>query len=48
MTGLGTAVTSSAVTGVGTATASAQAITVGTNDQVKVAVYDDIVVTKHN
>lgn len=48
MTGLGTAVTSSAVTGVGTATAAAQAITVGTNDQVKVAVYDDIVVTKHN
>lgn len=48
MTGLGTAVTASAVTGIGTGTAAAQQITVGTNDQVKVAVYDDIVVTKHN
>ena len=48
MTGLGTAVTASAVTGIGTGTAAAQNITVGTNDQVKVAVYDDIVVTKHN
>jgi hypothetical protein len=34
MTGLGTAVTGSAVTGLGTATAAAQTITVGTNDQV--------------
>lgn len=47
MTGLGTAVTASAVTGVGTATAAAQTITVGTNDKIKVAKYDDIVVTKH-
>ena len=48
MTGLGTAVTGSAVTDIGIGTAAAQTITVGTNDQVKVAVYDDIVVTKHN
>ena len=47
MTGLGTAVTSNAVTSVGTATAAAQSITVGTNDKVKVVKYNDMVVTKH-
>ena len=45
MTGLGTAVTASAVTDIGTGTAAAQSITVGTNDRVKVAVYDDLSVT---
>lgn len=36
MTGLGTAVTATAITGLGTATAAAQTVTVGTNDQVTV------------
>lgn len=45
MTGLGTAVTASAVTGIGTGTAAAQTITVGTNDKVKVAKYDDLSVS---
>ena len=47
MTGLGTAVTGTAVTNVGTAALrSAPAITVGTNDKVKVAKYDDLELQK--
>lgn len=47
MTGLGTAVTGTAVTNVGTAALrSAPNITVGTNDKVKVAKYDDLELQK--
>lgn len=47
MTGLGTAVTGTAVTNVGSAALrSAPAITVGTNDKVKVAKYDDLELQK--
>ena len=47
MTGLGTAVTGTAVTDVGTAALrSAPTITVGTNDKVKVAKYDDLELQK--
>lgn len=45
LTGLGTAVTGTAVTSVGTGTAAAQVITVGNNDKVKVAKHSDLDVT---
>ena len=45
MTGLGTAVTDTAVTSIGTGTAAAQTITVGDTDQVSVAKYGDLSLT---
>lgn len=45
MTGLGTAVTDTAIKTLGAATAAGQTITVGTNDKIKVAKYDDLSVT---
>ena len=42
MTGLGTAVTDTAIKTLGAATAAGQTITVGTNDKIKVAKYDDL------